>query len=402
MENDKLILGIDTSNYTTSAALSDLTGNIIADERRVLKVSQGQRGLRQSDALFQHVENLPEILKKVMTDARKQMGNFEIAAVCASDRPRPVEGSYMPVFRAGMSNAEIISSLLDIPLYYFSHQEGHIAAVCGVLPESQRTVSFHMSGGTGEMLETLGCKPFRIVGGTKDISFGQLIDRTGVALGSGFPAGALLDDIACRYIPQNGISVSSRGNSKLENPVTSPVKTDGAYVNLSGIETQIMNSVATEKCRAFTSDESREKLSDESREAPGDGSREKLSDESREASGDGSRENPNDGNRKCSSNESREVLSEYSKKLIFELFCRITDAMAKIIKSALKDADADSIILVGGVSSSRFLRSELPGRLKKDGIKIFFGDSKMSTDNACGIARLGAAAYNSEYESEDK
>ncbi len=382
MENDKLILGIDTSNYTTSAALSDLTGNIIADERRVLKVSQGQRGLRQSDALFQHVENLPEILKKVMTDARKQMGNFEIAAVCASDRPRPIEGSYMPVFRAGMSNAEIISSLLDIPLYYFSHQEGHIAAVCGVLPESKRTVSFHMSGGTGEMLETLGCKPLRIIGGTKDISFGQLIDRTGVALGSGFPAGALLDDIACRYIPQNGISVSSRGNSKLEDPLTSPVKTDGAYVNLSGIETQIMNSVAAEKCRALTSDE----ISGESRE--------KLSEESRETPGGESRENQND--------ESLKGSSEYSKKLIFELFCRITDAMAKIIKSALKDADADSIILVGGVSSSRFLRSELPGRLKKDGIKIFFGDPKMSTDNACGIARLGAAAYNSEYESEYK
>ncbi len=382
MENDKLILGIDTSNYTTSAALSDLTGNIIADERRVLKVSQGQRGLRQSDALFQHVENLPEILKKVMTDARKQMGNFEIAAVCASDRPRPIEGSYMPVFRAGMSNAEIISSLLDIPLYYFSHQEGHIAAVCGVLPESKRTVSFHMSGGTGEMLETLGCKPLRIIGGTKDISFGQLIDRTGVALGSGFPAGALLDDIACRYIPQNGISVSSRGNSKLEDPLTSPVKTDGAYVNLSGIETQIMNSVAAEKCRALTSDE----ISGESRE--------KLSEESRETPGGESRENQND--------ESLKGSSEYSKKLIFELFCRITDAMAKIIKSALKDADADSIILVGGVSSSRFLRSELLGRLKKDGIKIFFGDPKMSTDNACGIARLGAAAYNSEYESEYK
>ncbi len=382
MENDKLILGIDTSNYTTSAALSDLTGNIIADERRVLKVSHGQRGLRQSDALFQHVENLPEILKKVMTDARKQMGNFEIAAVCASDRPRPIEGSYMPVFRAGMSNAEIISSLLDIPLYYFSHQEGHIAAVCGVLPESKRTVSFHMSGGTGEMLETLGCKPLRIIGGTKDISFGQLIDRTGVALGSGFPAGALLDDIACRYIPQNGISVSSRGNSKLEDPLTSPVKTDGAYVNLSGIETQIMNSVAAEKCRALTSDE----ISGESRE--------KLSEESRETPGGESRENQND--------ESLKGSSEYSKKLIFELFCRITDAMAKIIKSALKDADADSIILVGGVSSSRFLRSELPGRLKKDGIKIFFGDPKMSTDNACGIARLGAAAYNSKYESEYK
>lgn len=81
-----------------------------------------------------------------------------ICAVAVSERPRPVEGSYMPVFRAGVSVAESIAAALRVPVYRYSHQEGHIAAVCGALDESVRTVSFHLSGGTGEILATQGCR----------------------------------------------------------------------------------------------------------------------------------------------------------------------------------------------------------------------------------------------------
>ena len=57
-----LFLGIDTSNYTTSAALADGDGNIIVNLKRLLPVKEGERGLRQSDALFAHTKNLPLIM----------------------------------------------------------------------------------------------------------------------------------------------------------------------------------------------------------------------------------------------------------------------------------------------------------------------------------------------------
>ncbi len=56
-----LFLGIDTSCYTTSVACVDEKG-IVYEKRTVLSVKLGQRGLRQSEGLFQHVRNLESLL----------------------------------------------------------------------------------------------------------------------------------------------------------------------------------------------------------------------------------------------------------------------------------------------------------------------------------------------------
>lgn len=197
-----MILGIDTSNYTTSLALCK-NGMIIDDCRRLLSVKPGERGLRQSEALFQHVKNLPILFEEITS--KYSMKDLE--AVGVSEAPRPIEGSYMPVFLAGIEAAGIISSSFQIPLYRFSHQENHIrAAMAGSFKHSSEVeyplLAVHFSGGTSEILlvnpsETLGfdCK---IVGKTLDLNAGQLVDRIGVALGLSFPAGKELEQIASR------------------------------------------------------------------------------------------------------------------------------------------------------------------------------------------------------------
>ena len=119
------VLGIDTSNYKTSVAVIDAAGNIVCDHRQLLKVKQGERGLRQSDALSQHVMNLPELVRKCFTDIDPD----RIRAVACSDKPRPVEGSYMPVFLAGESFARSLAAAMNIDCVPFSHQEGHIEAI---------------------------------------------------------------------------------------------------------------------------------------------------------------------------------------------------------------------------------------------------------------------------------
>lgn len=348
------VLAFDTSNYTTSVAAADLAGNILADERQLLSVKEGDRGLRQSHALFQHVETLPQLVERVM----KQIGTGDFCAVAVSDRPRPLEGSYMPVFRAGVDFARTAAAVLGVPIYRFSHQEGHIAAVCGALQDDVKTVSFHMSGGTGEILVTRGCRPEKIVGGIRDLSFGQLIDRVGVALGHSFPAGATLDRIACGEIPEGGFSYSSRGNTKIDDPMTGTIHTEGAYANLSGIETQLMRDIE------------KRKLGKEAASALGD----------------------------VTEDPAAESFQNYEKKIAAELFCRIADALVKISQCAMKEAKTDTIVFVGGVSSSAFLRSELTHRLEGAGYHAVFGEPRLSSDNACGIARLGASAYVREFK----
>ena len=221
---NKYILGIDTSNYKTSVAVTDDKNNIICDQRVFLKVKQGEKGLRQSDALFQHIRNMPYLINEAM----KAIAGH-LAAVSFSDRPRPVEGSYMPVFLAGESFGKTIAASLDIPYISFSHQEGHIEAVkaFSAHKDKDRLLACHFSGGTCEVLsirEKNGRYEIKIVGGSKDISFGQVIDRAGVKLGMSFPAGEEMDITAVE--------------ASYATDLLTPVKVREGKINLSGIDTQ--------------------------------------------------------------------------------------------------------------------------------------------------------------------
>ena len=218
-------LGLDTSNYTTSAAVFD--GAQGQNCSRLLGVAPGQLGLRQSDALFAHTKQLPGQVAALF-DA---VGHGEaVTAVGASTRPRAVEGSYMPCFLAGQTLGQCIASVLDVPFYAFSHQQGHIAAAlwsAGRM-DLMRTphLAWHLSGGTTELLlvtpEEKNVHAERI-GGTSDISAGQIMDRTGRLLGLPFPSGKALDALAaasdCRElfrVKLNGLQFSLSG---LENKV---------------------------------------------------------------------------------------------------------------------------------------------------------------------------------------
>ena len=93
-------MGDITSCYTTSVSVSDEKGNILYDRRIPLKVGDSKRGLRQSEMVFQHVKNLGTLFPSGFTD---------IKGVASSTRPRPQEGSYMPVFCVSESYGKALS-----------------------------------------------------------------------------------------------------------------------------------------------------------------------------------------------------------------------------------------------------------------------------------------------------
>ena len=218
------VLGLDTSNYTTSAAVFDGQDGLNAS--RLLTVKEGELGLRQSEALFQHVQRLPGQVEKLAQSGLLR----DIRAVGASTRPRAVEGSYMPCFLAGTSQGQSMAYLLGVPFFAVSHQQGHLAAAAwsaGHLELMDRPfLAWHLSGGTTELLRVWpdGVNvQAEILGGTSDISAGQLIDRAGVMLGLQFPAGKALDQLYdsgsdCKpyHVKLNGLTFSLSG---MENKV---------------------------------------------------------------------------------------------------------------------------------------------------------------------------------------
>lgn len=190
-------VGFDTSNYTTSVAFFDGTAGENCSQ--LLPVGQGQLGLRQSDAIFHHTKSLPELSDRLFSHIPQD----SIQAVGVSTRPRAVEGSYMPCFLVGYSHAKMLSNVLKVPLFAFSHQQGHVAASLWSADRMDLMdtphLAWHLSGGTTELLlvepegRSVRCQK---IGGTTDISAGQLIDRTGQLLGLPFPAGKHLDALS--------------------------------------------------------------------------------------------------------------------------------------------------------------------------------------------------------------
>ena len=196
---DKVHLGVDTSNYTTSLSLV-CDGKVIKNVRRLLPVKEGEKGLRQSDAVFLHTKALPELASELFSDGYNPEN---LASVGVSVSPRDEKGSYMPCFLAGISFATAVSASHGIPLYKFSHQAGHIEAgiYSSGYPERfcGEFLSFHVSGGTTEALIVKASEAgydFEIAGGTNDASAGQIIDRLGVKCGLIFPCGKELDRLS--------------------------------------------------------------------------------------------------------------------------------------------------------------------------------------------------------------
>lgn len=194
-----LYLGIDTSNYTTSVAIYDSEKNEVIQRKQLLPVKQGELGLRQSDAVFHHTQQLTRLFSSLMSEV-----DSEITTIGVSTRPRSIDGSYMPCFTVGSSAAEILSSALSVPLYKFSHQDGHIAAAlfsAGILSLlTQKFIAFHVSGGTTEAVLVKGNSDYSFsietVAKTLDLNAGQAIDRTGLMLGLSFPCGKELEKLA--------------------------------------------------------------------------------------------------------------------------------------------------------------------------------------------------------------
>lgn len=231
-----LTLGIDTSNYATSLAVFDTNaGEVVCDCKKFLPVKPGQLGLRQSDALFHHTAALPELLRQLGTKADLD----RVGAVGVSARPRPVEGSYMPCFLAGVSAATAFSLGRAIPLVQTTHQQGHIAAALYAAGDarlfSAPSLVFHVSGGTTDLLLCHGADSITPLGTSSDLYAGQAVDRLGVKLGFAFPAGT--------YVSEEALLC--------DETVRPKASVRGMTCSLSGLENQCAQLLAEGKSPAY-------------------------------------------------------------------------------------------------------------------------------------------------------
>jgi N6-L-threonylcarbamoyladenine synthase len=308
-------IGFDTSCYTTSIAIVDGSGEIILDHRSVLRVKEGGRGLRQSEGVFQHIKNLGAFagLKN------RLHGEIKIAAAAASVKPRPLPESYMPVFTVGENAARVAAAVAGVPFFETTHQENHIMSGLWSAggPKEERFLTVHLSGGTTELLETVrNVSGFgvRIVGGTEDISAGQLVDRVGVAMGLPFPCGPHLERLANEA-------------EKDDLPVEIRCFARGTSTSFSGQETYAKKLLEAGENRARVA------------------------------------------------------------RAVF--FC-IARSLAAVIAEACSVLEVNDVLMVGGVSSNKYIRKYLEQNLS---CRLYFPKAEYCSDNAVGTALIAMQRY---------
>ncbi len=311
-----IFLGIDTSCYTTSIAAVDENGNVLSDQRKLLSVPDGQRGLRQSEGFYQHVNALPSLYQKLLSEITESP-----QCICVSATPRACQGSYMPVFYAGVRMAEMVAQALDVKLYMSDHQRGHVmAALSGCALKQNKFLAVHLSGGTTEVLnaEIIKNQPeCTLISGTGDISAGQLLDRLGVKMGFSFPAGRFIDELA----------ISHEGRR-----IRIPSYADSEKCSFSGTETAALRAL-------------------------------------------------NNGMDKTTVAEG--------------VMYAVCEALSTLIYNASLKTGVFDVLITGGVASSKYLRANLQSILgeKYAGIKVYFTQPRLSSDNAVGTALLARARY---------
>ena len=244
----KVFLGIDTSCYTTSVAVLNEVGELVGEARKILDVKPGRCGLQQSEMVFQHTRNLPNLMESVLAGK-----DYEITAIGVSGYPRPLENSYMPAFLAGTGVARTLAYATGAKLHIISHQENHLEA--GVWsaggPEAERFLLLHASGGTTDMIlaEKQEDGRFKLteVGGSIDLHAGQFIDRVGVALGLQFPTGPALEKLAATADASQMVElpVSVRKlNVSLSGPATAALRKLEAGADGAGLALGVQYALA--------------------------------------------------------------------------------------------------------------------------------------------------------------
>lgn len=245
MSDLEVYLGIDTSCYTTSVAFMDRQAQLAGESRQILKVREGKCGLQQSEMVFQHTRNLPEMIKNAMPQGAKIIG------VCASGCPRPLADSYMPAFLVGAGFARSLSVLNNIPLWLISHQENHLLAGKWSAggPCDKRFLFLHASGGTTDLLlaeqQESGSFKLTEIGGSIDLHAGQFIDRIGVSLGLQFPAGPALEEFAKTADAPVELPVSVKElKASLSGPATAAERKLQAGADPAGIAAGVQKVLA--------------------------------------------------------------------------------------------------------------------------------------------------------------
>jgi len=359
MDSDKesavKILGIESSCDETAAAVVEdgrkILSNVVASQ---IGIHRKYGGVVPELASREHLRQIVPVVREAMAQASLQFE--ELDAIGVTQGPGLV-GSLL----VGITYGKTLAAAMGKPLVAVNHLEGHVHAVFleafqkGEKPKLP-AVCLIVSGGHTVLYEVKatgedGFGPFvyRRIGGTRDDAAGEAYDKVGKLLGLGYPGGPILDRLA-----------AAAGNVRA--PVKfGPTKTRGNPLDFSfsGLKTAVLYYLRGHP-------EYREGI------------------QRRE-------EALKVGHRTFA--ELLPLCDAATLGLVKEFQRAVVRDLVDRTMIAAEEGQVETVLVSGGVSANSELRATFQARARERGMRVFFPDRNLSTDNAAMIAAAAFAGF---------
>jgi N6-L-threonylcarbamoyladenine synthase len=187
----KKILAFDTSCDDTAVAIVDEAGYVLSEAVfSQFRVHEPFMGVVPEIGSRAHIEQILHVTKKVFVEAG--LSFHEIDAVAATFAP----GLLGPLL-VGAQFAKGVAVAQNIPLIAVHHIEGHIFSGFGDSNyPSPPFLALIASGGHTALYVCDKNFSIKVIGETLDDAAGEAFDKIGRALGLGYPAGKIIDELA--------------------------------------------------------------------------------------------------------------------------------------------------------------------------------------------------------------
>ena len=227
-----LILGLESSCDDSAAALVTSDRKILA--QAVIGQANAHRpygGVVPEIAARAHVEILPELIRKVLDDAKLSVRDVD--AVAATAGPGLI-GGVMVALLAGKGLALAAGK----PLIAVNHLEGHALSPRLVDPDLDFPyLLLLVSGGHCQLLEVRGVGEYRRLATTIDDAAGEAFDKAAKLLGLPYPGGPGVEELA-------------KSGDRAAVPLPRPLVGSGEpHFSFAGLKSAVQRAVASDEYR---------------------------------------------------------------------------------------------------------------------------------------------------------
>src|SRR5918993_1210236 len=186
------ILGIESTCDETAASVvvdgHDVRSNVVATQA---ELHAKYRGVVPEIASRAHIENLLPVLREACSAAGVQLNDVD--AVAVAHRPGLI-GSLL----VGVTAAKTLAWALGKPLIGVDHVHAHLYSV--ILERNEQppmpAVGLVVSGGHTALYRVNSWLDVELIGSTIDDAVGEAYDKVAALLGLGYPGGPILDSLA--------------------------------------------------------------------------------------------------------------------------------------------------------------------------------------------------------------